>query len=455
MNSIGIYGVGVMGRGLALNLASKGYRVSIYNKELHRVADVVKDSKYTLHGYDTVKDFMMSIHHPRKVLMMVPAGNPVDDVIESMSPYFDAGDVIIDGGNEWYQRTQNRQDVVRNKYGIELVGMGVSGGAYGAEHGAAFMPGGRRDAVESIIPFLRDMSDDKSHVMYVGEGGSGHFVKTVHNGIEYGIMQAIAEFYGILKNEYCLDNLAIASWFEECNTKYELNSYLIEITVQILRTFDDDGTSLVDKILDVPRMNGTGTWTAKEALDTFVPCPSIAAAIDARVVASEKVVRVRLAQYKYKCMSQTSDIYDYMHEAFVLVMHMTYLQGFQLIRAKSDQEEWDVDTRSLAQNWMGGCIIRSSILEFFAETSPIMYINRSFREYSNKVQKLALLVSTCALQGVYIPVISATYQYVLGYTTPILPANLIQAQRDCFGSHGYERIDMSGKHHTDWMSNTA
>lgn len=451
MNAFGIYGVGVMGRGLALNLASKGHRVSIYNKEVERVVEVVEDGRidniHNIFGYDTVKDFMKSLQFPRKVLMMVPAGKPVCDVIASMSPYLKRGDILIDGGNEWYQQTQNRQEMVRWRYGVELIGMGVSGGAHGARYGAAFMPGGDRASVETILPFLRDASDPHSEVAYVGAGGSGNFVKMVHNGIEYAIMQAISEIYSVLKNMYHMDNESIAAFFDDHEF---LNSYLLEITAQILRTSDDDGSQLIDKILDVPQMNGTGAWTAKEAFDTLVSCPTIISAIDARIIASTKSDRIVLSTLiPPSNIGGYSDM-SWVSEVLIVAMHMAYLQGFQLITAKSKKENWGVNTKNLAKNWMGGCIIRSNLLGFFANTETDAYLYASFEKYSNKLPIFARFVSESALSGIYCPTICATYQYMLGYTTAALPTNLIQAQRDYFGAHGYERTDKPGKFRTKW-----
>ena len=447
MNAIGVYGVGVMGRGLALNLASKGHRVAIFNKEPERMIEVLGDARkediHTISGYMSIREFMASLQRPKKVLVMVPAGRAISDVISSMSPYLHRGDIIVDGGNELYVNTQQRQAFMRVRHQAELVGMGVSGGAHGARWGAAFMPGGKREAVEQILPFLRDMSDPHSEVAYVGEGGSGHFVKMVHNGIEYAIMQVIAEVYSILRATG-MSNAAIADAFDECNAVHSLESYLLEITAAILRKPDEDGY-LVDKILDVPRMNGTGAWTAKESFDSLVSCPTIIAAIDARIIASAKDVRVRLASGKGNrdLVICKEDVMRTM----VFVFYMAYIQGFELIRTKSAAEQWGIDTSKLAMNWMGGCIIRSRILKTFVELNPLLdwFANRPIDHVAN-------VVATCALYGLHTPVISATYQYILGYTTANCPANIIQAQRDFFGSHGYERIDKPGQFHTsDWV----
>jgi 6-phosphogluconate dehydrogenase len=467
MNAFGVYGVGVMGRGLALNIASKGHRVAIYNKEPERTWEVVRDAQRQnincIQGFDTVRDFMYSLEKPKKVLMMVPAGRVVDDVIASMSPYIKPEDVIIDGGNEWYENTEKRQEMLRNRHGAHLVGMGVSGGAFGARNGASFMPGGDFDAVSSILKFLHDASDYQSQVAYIGGGGSGNYVKMVHNGIEYAVMQIIAEIYDVLRKVYKLDNETIQQFFRDAN-QY-LDSYLLEITVQILGKKEENGDCLVDKIMDVARMNGTGTWTAKEAFEVLVPCPSIAAAANARLFSESREDRLFLSQYlklsentpfgpSYECGKEFTQqpIAAHMRNVLVTCMYMSYLQGFLLIQKKDINKEWGVNTCNVAKAWMGGCIIRSNILNFFANTSPNQYKHKAFHLLSGHFETVADFVSTCALSHVATPVISATYQYILGYTTSNCPANLTQAQRDYFGSHGYERIDLPGKHHTEWSS---
>lgn len=472
MNTIGVYGVGVMGRGLALNMASRGHRVAIYNKEPTRMIDVVRDARqeniHAIEGFHTVQEFLTSLERPRKVLVMVPAGQPVCDVLTSMCPYIEPGDIIVDGGNELYRNTQERQALMSVQHKAHLVGMGVSGGAYGARYGAAFMPGGDRDAVDAIIPFLRDASDSQSRVSYVGKGGSGHFVKTVHNGIEYAIMQAIAEVYDILRTLYDMTHEDIAAFFERCDEKYSLNSYLLQITCDILRKKDDmcdsgDNSSsgseirswLLDKVKDVPRMNGTGAWTAKESFECLVPCPTITAAIDARIIASAKDIRTHLGQYRVST-SFTNDEGDpaslpcsmrFIANALAFTMCLAYLQGFQLITKKSEKENWGVDVHALARIWMGGCIIRSGTLEWFADETlhPDVHLNNMLASHLEDIHDIASVVAMCVTHGIHTPVLSATYQYILGYTSTKSPANLIQAQRDYFGSHGYERIDRPGK----------
>lgn len=455
-NVIGVYGVGVMGRGLALNLASKGHRVAIFNKEINRMVEVVEDARSQniniVSGYRTVRDFMDSLERPKKVLMMVPAGPPVDEVLANIKPYLQRGDIVIDGGNEFYGRTECRQDMLA-PYGINFIGMGVSGGEKGARSGAAFMPSGDPCAVDQIMPFLRDASDPDSVPSYVGSGGAGQYVKMIHNGMEYAVMQIIAETYHVMKHVYKMDNQSIISFFDECNRANP--SYLLNITCEILKRPDSDGTPLVEKILDVPCMNGTGTWTAKDAFDTLVSCPSITAAIDARINASKRAERMELAAIMASLEDSAADTeyvmdLDALRRSMVLCMYMTYLQGFLLIMQKSTNKNWGVDPVSLAKTWMGGCIIRSEILTFFIETDPQNYKKNMFGMFQNHVAILANIVATCAKQGAPIPVMSATYQYILMSIQSKSAANLIQAQRDYFGSHGYERVDKPGKFHTIW-----
>lgn len=454
-NVIGVYGVGVMGRGLALNLASKGHRVAIFNKEINRMVEVVEDARSQninmVSGYQTVRDFMDSLERPKKVLMMVPAGLPVDEVLANIKPYLQRGDIVIDGGNEFYGRTECRQDMLA-PYGINFIGMGVSGGEKGARHGAAFMPSGDRGAVDTVMPFIRDASDPSSVPSYVGSGGAGQYVKMIHNGMEYAVMQIIAETYYVMKNVYKMDNQSIICFFDECNSTTP--SYLLSITCDILKRSDSDGTPLIEKIIDVPHMNGTGTWTVKDAFDTLVPCPSITAAIDARITASKRTERMELSAMMSSFSEGSAaecqmDLHG-LRVSMVLCMYMTYLQGFLLIMQKSAKKNWGVDPISLAKTWMGGCIIRSDILKFFVETDPQSYKKNMFDMFQNQVPTLANLVATCAKHGTAIPVMSATYQYILMSTQSKSAANLIQAQRDYFGSHGYERIDIPGKFHTIW-----
>jgi len=462
-NVIGVYGVGVMGRGLALNLASKGHRVAIFNKEVDRMVEVVEDARaegiQTINGYCTVRDFMESLDKPKKVLMMVPAGKPVDDVIANIKPYLRQNDIVIDGGNEWYERTEHRQQIL-GLYGVDFVGMGVSGGEHGARHGAAFMPSGDMDAVNAVLPFLRDASDVRSQPCYVGGGGAGQYVKTVHNGMEYAIMQIIAEVYHVLKVVYKQDNTSILNFFDECN--HVTNSYLLSITCDILKHHDDDGVPLLEKILDVPRMNGTGAWTVKDAFESLVSCPSITAAIDARIntsnlesrqelsaLCSQHVPRGEPLCIEDGCFLDTHDCM-LLRTSMILSMYMTYLQGFLLISSKSYAKNWGVDLAKVAQIWLGGCIIRSDILSFFIETDPQGYKKNMFNIFQQQFSSLGEIIALCAKNGVCIPVLSATYQYILANIQAQSPANLIQAQRDYFGSHGYERIDMPGKFHTKW-----
>lgn len=459
MNSFGVYGVGVMGRGLALNLASKGHRVAIFNKEVDRMWDIISDARkeniHTVKGYPTVKEFMESLERPKKVLMMVPAGDAVDQVIHNMAPYISEGDIIIDGSNEWYPKTQHRQDALYLDHGAHLIGMGVSGGAHGARHGAAFMPGGRSEAIEAVLPFLESASDPNSLTAYIGKAGSGNYVKMVHNGIEYALMQIIAEVYDALKKLYGLDNAAISMVFKECNRT--LQSFLLDITVDILNKKDDQGSNapLLDMVLDVARMNGTGTWTAKDALEVLVPCPSIAAAVDARLFSKDLESRTALS-----CVFPTSvdnmqslpleefmasSQYTMIRAVLVTAMHMAYLQGFLLMQQRSMQSNWDINIAHVAQCWMGGCIIRSDLLNFFASTPEDLLKQHAFHDVSHHFTHYVEFVSKCVMSHVPTPVLCATYQYMLGSTTLASSANLIQAQRDYFGAHGYERVDLPGK----------
>ena len=452
-----------MGKGLALNLASKGHRVAIYNKEVDRISEVLQEARSqsinTVRGFDTVRGFVSSLERPKKILMMVPAGNAVDDVLASMKPYLQPGDIVIDGGNEWYKNTEERQKMLMKVSGVQLVGMGVSGGSKGAREGAAFMPGGDPSAVEQIMHFVRDMSDAMSTPTYIGARGSGHFVKTVHNGIEYALMQIIAEAYDILKNHYMLENATIATFFRECNK--DLDSFLLDITCDILSTEDDDGLPLIGKILDASNMKGTGVWTVKESFDTLVACPSITTAIQERIISKDKVSRVVLShmcrQPMMRCSIPSEDFME-SHEAFLIknvmrtCMLISYLQGFELMHAKSTQEQWCTDVQRVAAVWMGGCIIRSRLLMLFQIVEPSQYKKEMFMMVAPHYEVFVEFMSRAALVRLRTPVMAATFQYILSWTHAYCPANLIQAQRDFFGAHGYERVDKHGTFTTKWTS---
>lgn len=458
-NHIGVYGMGVMGRNLAINIASKGYRVAVYNRTFDKTLDAVnisqKNNIKNLDGFKTYEEFVNSLEYPRKVIVMVKAGNAVDEVINTISPFVFKDDIIIDGGNEWYENTERRQTIVHEKYGAHWIGMGVSGGEHGARYGASLMPGGSQETYDNIKGILEAAAaevNNKRCVSYIGKGGSGNYVKMVHNGIEYGVMQTIAEIYSILKNLKGYDNIRIAHFFKECNQI--ANSYLLEITIQVLLK-KDDGTNdfLIDKILDMPQMNGTGTWTTVDSYKSLhaMPVPSIAAAVDARIIAANKKRRLLLAEKSKN--TYTSDLIIHavpsdedLRRTLLSVMFVCYLQGFDLIRSKNQEKTWGISINDLTQIWKGGCIIRSNILDVFYQTSNEDILS----VIDTDISAITKVVSYCSLSRLPTQCISASLQYILAYHQSNSPANLIQAQRDLFGSHGFERTDISGKHHSQW-----
>lgn len=458
-NHIGVYGMGVMGRNLAMNIASKGYRVAVYNRSYDKTLETVnickKNDIHNLDGYETLDSFIHSLEYPRKLIVMVKAGNAVDEVINVISPFILKDDIIIDGGNEWYENTEIRQTIVHEKFGAQWIGMGVSGGEYGARYGASLMPGGSSEtynAIKDILEAAAAKVQDTPCVRYIGKGGSGNYVKMVHNGIEYGVMQTIAEIYSILKNLKGYNNNTIAHFFKECNKI--AHSYLLEITIQVLLKKDEGSNDfLVDKILDMPQMNGTGTWTTVDSYKSLhaMPVPSIAAAVDARIISANKKRRLLLAE-KSKMTSSTNLIIhsvpsdDELQRTLLSVMFVCYLQGFDLIRSKNQEKSWGISINDLTQIWKGGCIIRSNILDLFYQSSSEDILS----VIDTDISAISKVVSYSCLSGLPTQCISASLQYILAYHQSYSPANLIQAQRDLFGAHGFERIDISGKHHSQW-----
>jgi 6-phosphogluconate dehydrogenase len=450
-NKIGVYGLGVMGRNLALNLASKGHRVSLYNRETewvdHVIGDAKKEAIDTLDGYDTVEDFMKSLAPPKKVIVMVTAGKPVDYVMESMLPYLQQGDIVIDGGNEWYENTERRQKWLWDACGTYVIGMGVSGGKHGARYGASLMPGGDVYAYDIIRPFLNDMAakldnDDDTCQAYIGAGGCGNYVKMVHNGIEYGIMQIIAEVYDILRTCFGYTNEETAQWFDETNET--MNSYLIDITARVLRQKEGE-RDFVDIIEDVPQMNGTGTWTARESFSTQPPVaiPIITTAMQARCIQANKKTRVALNTIASRGKKENDIIQrvctvEDVRRAMKMAMYFCYLQGFELIQAKSTERKWGVDIPQLAHIWLNGCIIRSDILHFFEserEEGYMGYMTRMFADMSMYRLCLVNTLQVCLELGIATPVLSACHQYILAMTQEKSVGNIIQAQRNYFGGH--------------------
>ena len=456
-NNIGVYGLGVMGRNLALNIASKGHSVAVFNRNETKTNELIVQSSRegirSVYGYYDIKEFMSSLQRPRKVIVMVKAGDAVDDVIRTLAPYLDPNDIIIDGGNEWYELTEQRQNWLDGNYKAHLIGMGVSGGEHGARYGPSLMPGGNAEAYKEIETFVSSFAAQTSRgvcVAHIGSGGAGNYVKMVHNGIEYGIMQVIAEAYHILRSLYGLTNNEIAQFFENCNKG--LDSYLLDITCKILRTKDDVSggrADLIDFIADTPKMNGTGTWTVQDAFKTLVAVPSISSAVDARIIGAAKDIRIKLGGTESDMNCDVKCSLKDLRTTIIATMRMCYLQGFQLIDQKNKEKQWGIDLSLVARVWMGGCIIRSNILNEFDDDIAFDATHVLYGALID-IPALSRVVASAVVNQIPIPTISATLQYLLGYSQTKSSANIIQAQRDFFGAHGYERTDMSGIHHTQW-----
>ncbi|KAL6753626.1 6-phosphogluconate dehydrogenase, decarboxylating [Haematococcus lacustris] len=473
VSQIGLVGLAVMGQNLALNVADKGFSISVYNRSHDKTEAAVKRAQKEglgekLTGYAEVQDFIMSLQKPRRVIILVKAGAPVDQTIVQLSKYMEAGDIIIDGGNEWYENTQRRKEEVAKK-GLLYLGMGVSGGEEGARRGPSMMPGGSAEAythIKDIVEKVAAQVDDGPCVMYIGDGGSGNYVKMVHNGIEYGDMQLISEAYDILKTVGGLSNEELAAVFSAWN-KSELASFLVEITAIIMAKKDEQAEGfLVDKIVDQTGSKGTGKWTVQQAADLGVAAPTITASLDGRYMSSNKPERVAAAEVFSKLgLQQPTTVPGVSKEQLVADVSAalyaskicSYAQGLNIIKAKSEEQKWGIDLGGLARIWKGGCIIRAQFLDEISKaykrnpSLPNLLVDSEFA--ANIAQRDAAwrrVVSLSINAGVPVPGFSASLSYFDTYRRARLPANLVQAQRDFFGSHTYQRTDKEGWYHTVW-----
>ena len=464
----GIIGLGVMGENLALNVEDHGHRVAVWNLEPEWVDRFVQsNSQRQLVGTKTFQDFTQALAPPRRILVMIKAGDPVDQTLRKLAPYLAPGDIVIDGGNSWFKDTQRREAELRDK-NLNFFGMGVSGGEEGARHGPSLMPGGSRDAYEHVRPILESIaakSDSGPCVTYVGPDGAGHFVKMVHNGIEYGDMQLIAEAYDLLRKALGLSAAEIAEIFADWN-RGPLESYLIEITSQVLGVRDPEtGKPLVDLILDQAGQKGTGKWTAQVALDLAVPIPTIAAAIDARVLSSMKDERLiaskQLASSAQNYSGDKKALINAIQDALYASKVCSYAQGMNLIRAGSAEYKWGINLREMARIWKAGCIIRAkllnSIMEAFerAPELPNLLLDSEFRPRVLATEtNWRSTIETATRLAIPVPAMCASLSYFDSYRSAQLPQNLTQAQRDLFGAHTYQRADrpQAGFVHTDWQA---
>ncbi|MEM8546927.1 MAG: NADP-dependent phosphogluconate dehydrogenase [Pseudomonadota bacterium] len=463
MAAFGVIGTGVMGRSLALNLLDHDVSVAAWNLERDLLDAAVSESDGRLEAADSLEDLVARLEQPRRILMMITAGRPVDIVMQQLAPLLADGDIVIDGGNSQYTDTQRREEAWAER-GLHFVGMGVSGGEEGARHGPSLMPGGSEHAYAHLAPVLERIaavSDSGPCVTHCGPDGAGHFVKTVHNGIEYADMQAIAETYDMLHRVGGFDNAQLAATFGQWN-QGPLESFLVELTAEIFAREDDDGEGyLVDRVLDKAEQKGTGRWTAATALELGISIPSIAAAVDARVLSSIKAVREHTATVFTPPTppSVPADLASDMHDALFTTKVMSYAQGLRLIIRASEVNDWSVNLKEIARIWKAGCIIRARFLDTIMtayEARPDLFnliLDDAVTDIlKDTVPALRRMVALAATAGVPTPAMNASLAYFDSLRTSRLPQNLTQAQRDAFGAHGYRTVDdPDGESvHSDW-----
>jgi len=469
-SDIGMVGLGVMGTALASNMENKGYRVSVYDRIVPGEAPAVeKFMRYrgegrNFEGFRRIEDFVASLKRPRRIMMMIRAGAPVDETIARLRPLLDRGDVLIDGGNSDFRDTERRMREAEAA-GIGYMGTGISGGEQGALYGPSIMPGGSEAAwplVEELLRSIAAKADDGTPCCaWMGPDGAGHFVKTVHNGIEYGDMQLIAEAYALLKHRIGLDNEAMADVFDAWNGK-ELEGFLVEITARILRFRDPQGGFLLDRILDAAQQKGTGKWSVGAALEQDDPLPTISEAVFARMLSSRiDLRRTASALYDDPSHRPPADALrvEWIEEALYAARLIAYAQGFSLLGRASVRYGWKTDCASVAKIWRNGCIIRSSFLEKIAQAYAgnaglqNLLFDGFFRDkIAATLPSLRRVVADGALSGIALPCMASALSYFDGLRTLRSSACLLQAQRDFFGAHGYERTDEPRGvfFHTDW-----
>ena len=462
---LGLIGLGVMGRNFLLNVADHGFSLTGYDLDADKAKQLNKEKsdKHDIYPAEDLGDFIGKLRRPRVIMLLVPAGEAVDSVLEQITPRLGQGDLIIDSGNSHFKDTDRRNDKLAGQ-GLLFMGMGMSGGEYGARHGPSIMPGGHREAyarVENILSQAAAQVDGEPCVAYLGKGSAGHYVKMVHNGIEYGIMQLIAETYDLMNRGLGLTAHDLYDVYRRWSGQ-ELASYLVEITSHIFATTDEKtGQPLVEVILDAAKQKGTGKWTEWDATDLQVPTPTIDAAVTVRNLSSLKSERQQAAEH----LGGPSETYGGDQQKFVgqlkdglySGMILTYAQGMELLSRASSHYGYGLDLATVARIWRGGCIIRAALLEdmrsVFSSSPdlPNLLINRDFaQEVMRRQGQLRTVVSTAVQMGLPVPALAASLSYFDGYRSDRLPANLIQAQRDYFGSHTYERTDEEGTFHTQW-----
>lgn len=461
----GMIGLGVMGRNLLLNMADHGFPAIGFDKDAQK--GTLLESSATkgtrVKGVDTLAEMIQQLKTPRKLMMLVPAGKPVDDVISELLPLLGQGDIVIDGGNSHYTDTLRRLDYLKDK-GIHFMGIGISGGEHGARTGPSIMPGGDPEAYAYVKPILEAVAakvNGSSCVAHLGKGAAGHYVKMVHNGIEYAIMQLISETYDLLHRGIGLNNDELHKVYKKWNED-ELQSYLVEITKDIFLQQDDKTSNrLVDMILDKAGSKGTGKWTSQDAMDLPIPVPVIDMAVSMRDLSSLKDERTQAAAL-YKSSPVTINVpkevfIQQVEDALYFATIICYAQGLAMLHKASDELKMEIPLQEVVRIWRGGCIIRSSLLEIFYKAYSAnpqlsnLLLNADIAELlQNKKQHLRAVVIHAAQTGFPVAGLMSTLSYFDGYRSEKLPVNLIQAQRDCFGAHTYQRIDMPGIFHTEW-----
>jgi len=460
---VGVIGLAVMGKNLALNIAEHGYTVSVYNRSPEKTRELLNEAEgMSIKGMFSIEDFVQSLEQPRKIILMVKAGKAVDDTIKQLLPYISEGDVIIDGGNSYYIDTIRRSNELETK-GFHFIGTGISGGEEGARKGPAIMPGGEKKAYKLIEPILKDISakvDGEPCCTYIGKNGAGHFVKMVHNGIEYADMQLICEAYFLMKNVLNMSAPQMHETFEEWN-RGELNSYLISITSDIFTKIDaDTGKYLVDVILDVAGQKGTGKWTSQIALDMGVATPTITEAVFERYLSSLKEQRIAASKVLKGApgrVCKTESFVESIRKALYASKICAYAQGFDLMNRASEIHDWNLDLGSIAMIFRGGCIIRAQFLNRIKDAYqknvnlPNLLLDDYFKDVVGSYQQEWRKVVMAAVEaGIPVPGFASALTYYDSYRSHELPMNLLQAQRDYFGAHTYQRIDREGTFHTQW-----
>ncbi|NJL92887.1 MAG: NADP-dependent phosphogluconate dehydrogenase [Anaerolineae bacterium] len=468
-SQIGIYGLAVMGQNLVLNIADQGFAVTVYNRTESKTRQFMEtiNAEKPIDAAYTLEEFINRLAKPRRVLLMVKAGKAVEAVIEQLAPLLEADDIVLDGGNSHYKQTEQHAERLA-AHGIAYLGLGISGGEAGARHGPSLMPGGPPEAYSAVQPILEAIAAEAQGepcVAWLGPGSAGHYVKMVHNGIEYAMMQAIAEVYDLLKRGAQLPAEQIGSWFEQWNQGV-LASFLVEITGHILQ-YREAGSSqpLIDLIADRAKQKGTGKWTSQDALDLGVPVPTLSAAVEARLLSAFKPERKRAAtllQGPAPVSHPPADLKrlaQNLEDALLATFVCAYAQGFSLLRFASAEYDYNLNLATVASIWRNGCIIRSDLLEAIRQTfaSPHPPANLLTAPYfvrllADRQVAWRAVVQQAVQMGVPTPALGSALAYYDGYRSARLPANLIQAQRDYFGAHTYERLNEIGQFHADWQA---